>query len=139
MVTPLLVQLSLPSIASRSSDRSRFQVLRAGRIGDMAFAAGDVIVCGGEPLDGQLTVLVARGPLSGLRFAGALGRPRFGRVRGIRLFGEVEEPCDAARWHPAGRILAHTTWSSAERASGPWPPSRGTATPAVEQLELFAA
>jgi len=106
MPTPLLAQLS------GTSDRSRFQVLRAGRIGEVAFSAGDVIVCGGEPLDGDLTVLVARGP----------GRPRFGRVRGIRLLGEVGEPCDAARWRPAGRILAH----------------HGSAR-SFDQLELFAA
>jgi hypothetical protein len=105
MSAPLLIQLS------DASDRSRFQVLRGGRIGGVEFAAGDVIVCGGEPLDGQLTVLVARGP----------GRPRFGQVRGIRLLGEVGEPCDAARWRAAGRILAH------HRSA------------ANEQLELFAA
>ncbi len=106
MVTPVLAQLS------GTSERRRFQVVRAGRIGDLSFAEGDVIVCGDEPLDGQLTVLVARGP----------GRPRFGRVKGIRLLGEVGEPCDAARWRPAGRIVAHHRTSEA-----------------VEQLELFAA
>jgi hypothetical protein len=103
---PFLVQLS------GTPDRSRFQVVRAGRIGDTAFAAGDVIVCGAEPLDGQLTVLVARGA----------GRPRFGRVRGIRLLGEVGEPCDPGRWRAAGRILAHHQHSDA-----------------FDQLELFVA
>jgi len=107
MTTPFLAQLS------GTSERCHFQVLRAGKIGELTFSAGDVIVCGGEPLDGQLTVLVARGP----------GRPRFGRVKGIRLLGEVGEPCDAARWRPAGRILAHHHGS----------------TPSFDQLELFAA
>jgi hypothetical protein len=85
MVAPRLVQVAEKSPAV--SGRLRFVVERGGQIGDLRVEAGDVIVCGGEVRDGEVT-------------------PRVGWVRGIRLVGEVGEPCDVERWHPAGRILA---------------------------------
>ena len=101
MVAPRLVQVAEKSPAV--SGRIRFVVERGGQIGDLRVEAGDVIVCGGEVRDGEITVLVARGSVDGRL---PPGRPRVGWVRGIRLVGEVGEPCDVERWHPAGRILA---------------------------------
>ena len=82
MIAPRLVQLTDGSLAGPlEAQRFRFRVERGGMIGETRVESGEVLVCGGEPRDGQVTVLVARGP----------GRPRIGKVQGIRLLGEVGE------------------------------------------------
>jgi len=73
-----------------------FVVVHEGGFAGLDLGAGDVLVCRGEAVHGELTVLVPRGH----------GRPRLGRVRGTVLEGDAGEPCSSLRWAPAGRVVA---------------------------------
>ncbi|MEO0602282.1 MAG: hypothetical protein AAF211_12645, partial [Myxococcota bacterium] len=57
---------------------------------------GEVLVCRGDARPGDTVVLVARGH----------GRPRLGRVEGLRFVGDSGEPCHPARWVSAGPVVA---------------------------------
>lgn len=85
----------LPSIWQGAADEV-FIVTQPGEFGGERYGLGDVLVCRGEVVDDEPVVLMARGH----------GRPRMGWTRGDALFGEVGEPCGAARWRAAGRIVA---------------------------------
>lgn len=86
---------ALPAIWQGAADEV-FVVTQAGEFGGERYGLGDVLVCRGEAVDDEPVVLMARGH----------GRPRMGWTRGDALFGEVGEPCSAARWRAAGRIVA---------------------------------
>ena len=86
--------LSVPAIWQGAAD-DVFVVVSSGEFDGQRYRVGDVLICRGEAVDGEAMVLMARGH----------GRPRMGRVLGDALFGEVGEPCSAARWRAAGRIV----------------------------------
>lgn len=113
-----------------------FVVVREGSCAHGHWGTGEVLVCRGEPADGDQVVLVARGH----------GRPRVGTVRKGRLYGDAGEPCHPDRWRVAGRLVA--TWrvrgegwvcsltdTSEHAGSAPVVASRERAV----QLDLFAA
>lgn len=76
-------------------DMSWFVVARAGQFGDAAWHEGEVLVCRGKARPGDTIVLVAKGH----------GRPRLGRLDGLRFFGDHGEPCHPGRWASAGPIV----------------------------------
>jgi hypothetical protein len=108
---------------SREDGELSFVVTRSGRFGGRLWREGDVVVCSGEPGDGEQVVLVARGH----------GRPRLGSVRGPHLFGDAEEACHPQRWRAAGRIQAVH-----RRAMAGWV-VEWVAEPERRQLALFQA
>lgn len=117
MTPPRLEPVSVRSVAGASSFARAgvrcFAVVRTGVYAGRWFYEGDVLVVGGTPTEGALSVLVTDG----------LGRPMLGRARGGRLFGDADEPCAPARWRLAGLVLDVL---------------RGAYAPA-DQLALFAA
>ncbi len=78
-------------------DGDAFGVRDGGRAGELALAAGDLLLTGGEAGRKSSCVLVPR------RF----GRPKVGRI--TNTGGLVAEPmgvpCHPARWTPAGELL----------------------------------
>jgi hypothetical protein len=72
-----------------------FVVVSAGAFQGCWLERGTVILCGGDARSGQAVVLVSRSP----------GRPRLGHVQGAGLYGDRGEPCSAARWMAAGRVV----------------------------------
>lgn len=106
MAAPVLTTLSQLAPASRAglpalSDGAsveHFAVLRDGACPAGSWAAGEVLVCRGEPRDGDTVVLVARGH----------GRPRIGQVIRGQLIGDAGERCHPERWRVAGRVVG--TW-----------------------------
>lgn len=102
--------LSLPAFW-RSSGSEVFVVTQAGEFAGVRYGAGDVLLCRGDSMDGEPVVLVARGH----------GRPRLGWTREDELFGDMGEPCSAARWRACGRVAAvmRATASSLALVRGP--------------------
>lgn len=126
---------ALPPLANGPAVE-HFVVVREGDCTHGHWGTGEVLVCRGEPADGDRVVLVARGH----------GRPRVGTVRKGRLYGDAGEPCHPGRWRVAGRLVA--TWRA--RGEG-WVCTLADAqedagsVPVLEpreravQLDLFAA
>lgn len=109
-----------------------FEVVREGEFAGMFLAAGDVLVCRGEAVQGDHTVLVALG----------LGRPRLGSRRGGRWLGDAGEPCAEERWRSAGRLVARCRrtrqgWVADLLDANGIPEAETTV--AAAQLSLFAA
>lgn len=75
--------------------RHHFVVTQPGEINGSMVREGDVLVVGGRARLGDAVVLLARG----------VGRPRVGSMAHDGLRGDAGEPCSAARWVPAGRLL----------------------------------
>jgi len=102
MPAPLLRPLSAapssvrPLLPTLPADLPAFVVVAEGDFGGHRFAAGDVVVCRGEAVHGDATVLVPCGH----------GRPRLGAVHGTTLRGDAGEPCSAVRWQAAGKLVA---------------------------------
>ncbi len=103
MVAPRLIRIEdahralvsrLPRLP-QGRDVQVFVVVREGRWQSGLWSVGDVIVCRGEAGEGDDVVLLPAGH----------GRPQFGTVQGIRLYGAEGEPCHPARWHVAGMIV----------------------------------
>lgn len=116
MHTPLLASIASPSPRIRASvgelpelpfhpGLSWFVVAEAGRFGDANWRRGEVLLCRGEARPGDTVVLVARGH----------GRPRLGRLDGLRFVGDQGEPCHPARWSSAGPIVG-----AVRRRLGAW-------------------
>ncbi|MCO4746461.1 MAG: hypothetical protein KC912_16810 [Proteobacteria bacterium] len=85
----------VPAIWQGAADQV-FVVMSPGRFAGQRYNVGDVLICRGDVVEDEAMVLMARGH----------GRPRMGSLRGDALYGEVGEPCSAARWRAAGRIVA---------------------------------
>jgi hypothetical protein len=88
--TPTAAVLSLSG-----GPRHHFVVMQPGELNGSTVRQGDVLVVGGRARPGDAVVLLARG----------MGRPRVGSMAHDGLRGDAGEPCSAARWVPAGRLL----------------------------------
>jgi len=123
---PRALVSSLPRLP-RGRDVRAFVVVREGRWQSSLWRVGDVVVSRGDANQGDDVVLLPAGH----------GRPQFGSVQGIRLFGAEGEPCHPARWQVAGKIvLAYRqesdAWMVELRDAMPMRRSGG-------QLSLFSA
>ena len=103
MATPTLRPLDLSTetppkatvLCMSGEPRHYFVVVAGGEHGGRRLRKGDVVVVGGAARMGDVVVLLASG----------MGRPRMGRVGATGLLGDAGEPCSAARWSAAGRLL----------------------------------
>lgn len=106
MRTPLLASIPPPGPRIRTPlgelpelpthpGLSWFVVAEAGRFGNASWQRGEVLLCRGEARPGDTVVLVAKGH----------GRPRLGRLDGLRFVGDHGEPCHPVRWASAGPIV----------------------------------
>lgn len=135
MVAPRLIAIedaprglvsSLPRLP-RGRDVQGFVVVRDGRWQSSQWRVGDVVVCRGDATQGDDVVLLPAGH----------GRPQFGSIKGIRLYGAEGEPCHPARWHVAGKIVL-----AYRQQSDGWMVELRDAMPTRQtggQLSLFSA
>jgi len=94
MPTPILKPLN--------TSATLFEVLQAGTWNGEWYEAGERILCGGVPRNGDPVVLVPSGR----------GRPVLGRRVGLGWTGASNEPCSPRRWRAAGvaqRIVRSAT------------------------------
>ena len=109
MRAPTLESIRARGPSSESEEAPEmFRVVEGGVFAGRRWQRGEVIVCRGEPRNGEPVVLAVRG---------RQGRPRLGRVGGTRCLGEAGEPGHPGRWRLSGRIVAVCSPSEGEGES----------------------
>ena len=75
---------------------SLFRVARGGNFCGRWWTPGELLVCKGQPTEGNLVVIAARG----------IGAPSLGRIVGGRVRGAFGELCSMTRWQIIGKLAA---------------------------------
>jgi len=102
---------------------SLFRITRGGNFCGRWWTPGELVVCKGQPTEGNLVVIAARG----------IGAPSLGRIVGGRVRGAFGELCSSSRWQVIGKLAAIVD------ALPPLPASSENQETDVQQALIFQA